>query len=261
MDEMTAVRELRARGPGRVAWTSGGRTAAAAAGGGPRHPHARTPGQAAVRRGRGGGGDHRGRGDRHAGDRRNRRRPAGHRPGLHLRAGQREGSAEHAADAIAATPDVTARDGQWIYTKRNLPDDPAKVRAKVRAKARAFFYTTDDSETRTEHEYRALTVVLGRAYAYDAEGLAKIYRALATIPGVRAAQVRDAAGRDAIALYLKGYEPGGNRNETLIDPSSHLCMGSRYVAQSYSTDWQQGDVIMSDARLTPAVVDKKGEQP
>lgn len=166
-----------------------------------------------------------------------------------------------AANAIAATLDVTARDGQWIYTKRNLPDDPAKVRAKVRAKARAFFYTTDDSETRTEHEYRALTVVLSRAYAYDAEGLAKVYRALAAIAGVRAAQVQDAAGRDAIALYLKGYEPGGNRNETLIDPSSHLCTGSRYVAQSDSTDWQQGDVIMSDARLTPAVVDKKGEQP
>ncbi|MDN3021079.1 CU044_5270 family protein [Streptomyces sp. S.PB5] len=144
---------------------------------------------------------------------------------------------------------------------RSLPDDLAKVRAK----ARAFYYATDPSETRTEHEYRALTVVLSRAYVYDPEGLAKIYRALATIPGVRAAQVEDAAGRDAIALYLKGDDSARFRNETLLDPGTYLCTGFRDVALSGPTDsgteWKKGDAIISGARVALAVVDDKGERP
>ncbi|CAM5592105.1 hypothetical protein SGLAM104S_01338 [Streptomyces glaucescens] len=65
---------------------------------------------------------------------------------------------------------------------QSLPDDPRQVRARVRA----FFHATDASETRTEHEYRAL----------------------ATIPGVRAADAPGTAGRDAIALYLYQEGPG-----------------------------------------------------
>ncbi|MFD3929980.1 CU044_5270 family protein [Streptomyces sp. NPDC058614] len=221
-------------------------------------------------------------------------------PGYTLELGSAKALLNDAADAIAAGPAVTARDGQWIYTKtvetnvtddekpgpqtsenwtkyadpkmedgragddhspreeyeflKSLPDDPAKVRAK----ARAFFYATDDSETRTEHEYRALTTVLSRAYVYDPEGLAKVYRALATIPGIRAAQVQDAAGRDAIALYL-----GSGGNETLIDPGTYLFTGLRFVERSAGSepDSKRSDVIISSARLSLAVVDKEGERP
>ncbi|MEU9291914.1 CU044_5270 family protein [Streptomyces sp. NPDC048275] len=140
---------------------------------------------------------------------------------------------------------------------KSLPEDPAKVRAK----ARAFFYATDVSEARTEHEYRALTVVLTRAYAYDPQGLAKIYRALATIPGVRAAQVQDVAGRDAIALYLKGDDPTADRQELLLDPSTYLYSGFRFVARSDGPDQKKGDIVISGAQLALAVVDKKGERP
>ncbi|WP_371550426.1 CU044_5270 family protein [Streptomyces sp. NBC_00554] len=221
-------------------------------------------------------------------------------PGYTLELGSAKALLNDAADVIEAGPAVTAHDGQWIYTKtvetnvtddekpgpqtsenwtkyadpkmedgragddhspreeyeflKSLPDDPAKVRAK----ARAFFYATDASETRTEHEYRALTAVLSRAYVYDPEGLAKIYRALATIPGIRAKQVQDAAGRDAVALYL-----GSSGNETLIDPSTCLYSGFRFVAGSagYEPDLKKGDVIINGARLSLAVVDKEGDRP
>lgn len=206
-----------------------------------------------------------------------------------------------AADVVAAGPSVTARDGQWIYVKsgevnltddsrpgtsetwmkyadpsmedgkagddhspreeyaflKALPDDPKKVRAK----ARAFFYATDKSETRTEHEYRALTAVLSRAYAYDAEDLAKVYRALATIPGVRAAQVQDAAGRDAIAVYLRNEDPTANRDELLLDPGTYLYSGHRWVARSAGGEWKRGDAVISGVRLAVAVVDRKDERP
>lgn len=215
----------------------------------------------------------------------------GARPGYTIELGSAKELLNEAADAIAAGPAVTAHDGQWIYTRtvetnvtdderpgphtderwtpyadpamengkagddhspreqyaflKSLPDDPAQVRAR----ARAFFSATDPSESRTEHEYRALTAVISRSYVYDPEGLAKVYRALATIPGVRAADVQDAAGRDAIALYRKGDGP---RQETLLDPRTWLCSGHRYL--------DDGEVIISGARLDARVVDGKGER-
>ncbi|MEV0177247.1 CU044_5270 family protein, partial [Streptomyces sp. NPDC050803] len=138
---------------------------------------------------------------------------------------------------------------------KSLPDDPQKVRAK----ARAFYYATDPSETRTEHEYRALTVLISRAHVYEPEGLAKVYRALATIPGVRAANVQDAAGRDAIALYRN--TDGPLSDETLLDPATYLASGYRAVGLKDDTDWKKGDVVISSAYLATAVVDKRGERP
>ncbi|GAA4012387.1 CU044_5270 family protein [Streptomyces plumbiresistens] len=226
----------------------------------------------------------------------------GARPGYTLELGSAKDLLNDAADAIAAGPAVTARDGQWIYVKsvetnltddekpgpqtdedwyayadpkmedgkagddhspreeyaflKNLPDDPAQVRAK----ARAFFYATDKSESRTQHEYRALTAVLSRAYAYDPAGLAKVYRALATIPGVQAAEVQDEAGRSAYALY-RTNAADTYRDEVLLDPATYLYAGYRHVARTGDLQWDKGDVVLSGARLVTAVVDEKGERP
>ncbi|MGW0184870.1 CU044_5270 family protein [Streptomyces sp. NPDC003362] len=130
---------------------------------------------------------------------------------------------------------------------KSLPDDPAQVRAK----ARAFFYATDPEESRTEHEYRALTAVISRSYVYDPEDLAKVYRALATVPGVRIADVVDAAGRDAIAVYREG---AGFRDETLLDPDTRLYRGFRSVSRD-------GEVEISGARVTTRVVDGEDDRP
>ncbi|MER6349672.1 CU044_5270 family protein [Streptomyces sp. NPDC001595] len=216
----------------------------------------------------------------------------GSRPGYTVELGSAEDWLKDAADAIAAGPAVTARDGQWIHTEdieinttddapdpqtdertvryadpatengkagddhsprehyaflRSLPDDPAQVRAK----ARAFFHATDPFESRTQHEYRALTAIISRSDVYDPEGLAKVYRALATVPGVRAADVQDAAGRDAVAIYRAG---AAERSELLLDPDSRRYRGSRLLDSD-------GEVVISVARLDTAVVDGEDERP
>ncbi|NGO43385.1 CU044_5270 family protein [Streptomyces ureilyticus] len=220
----------------------------------------------------------------------------GSQPGYTLELGSAKHLLNEAADVIAARRPATPRDGQWVYLKsvetnttddeqpgphtsedwikyadpsmedgkagddhspreqyaflKSLPDDPQRVRAE----ARAFFNATDPQETRTQHEYRALSALISRAYVIDPEGLAKVYRAMATIPGVRAAQVQDVEGRNAIALYLKGGGMDGGRNETLLDPTTYLASGYRFLEG-------EDQVIISGARLAMGLVDKKGERP
>ena len=219
----------------------------------------------------------------------------GSQPGYTLELGSAKDLLNEAADVIAARRPAGPRDGQWVYLKsvetnttddepgsrtneewikyadpsmedgragddhspgeqyaflKSLPDDPKRVRAE----ARAFFDATDPEETRTQHEYRALTAIISRAYVIDPEGLARVYRAMATIPGVRAAQVQDVEGRNAIALYLKGGGMDGGRNETLLDPTTYLASGYRLLEG-------ENQVIISGARLAMGLVDEKGERP
>ncbi|MFF0206128.1 CU044_5270 family protein [Streptomyces sp. NPDC005017] len=140
---------------------------------------------------------------------------------------------------------------------RTLPDDVGQIRTR----ARQFYDATDSTETRVQHEYRALTTVLSRAYAYDPDDLAKVYRALASVPGVRAADVTDVTGRGAIALYLGGTRPSADREETLLDPVTYLYRGFRYLAGSDGDGWRKGDPLISGSREAVAVVGKKGRQP
>ncbi|NGO07426.1 hypothetical protein G5C60_07100 [Streptomyces sp. HC44] len=223
----------------------------------------------------------------------------GSQPGYTLELGSAKDLLNEAAEIIAARAPASPRDGQWVYLKsvetnttddeqpgprtsedwikyadpsmedgkagddhspreqyaflRSLPDDPKRVRAE----ARAFFYATDPGETRTQHEYRALGAIISRAYVIDPEGLAKVYRAMATIPGVRAAQVQDVAGRDAIALYLKGARAGSG--QTLLDPTTYLASGYRSVERTGGGG--QDRFILGGARLAMGLVDKKGERP
>ncbi|MET9735807.1 CU044_5270 family protein [Streptomyces sp. NPDC006458] len=139
---------------------------------------------------------------------------------------------------------------------RTLPDDVQQVRAR----ARQFYDATDSTESRVQHEYRALGAVLARAYPYDPEGLAKVYRALASIPGVQAADVTDVTGRAAIALYLKGTHPSADRSEILLDPVTYLYRGFRYVATTDGDGWERGDAVISGARVAVGVVEKEGRQ-
>ncbi|MFJ5778406.1 CU044_5270 family protein [Streptomyces sp. NPDC093094] len=140
---------------------------------------------------------------------------------------------------------------------RSLPDDPEKVRAR----AVQFYSATDPYELTAEHGYRALTAVLSRSYPYDPEGLAKVYRALAAVPGVRAADVTDVTGRDAVAVYLPGKQPSAGREEILLDPVTFLYRGYRYVSGEDEQEWQEGAAVISGARTDTAVVDRKGVRP
>jgi hypothetical protein len=100
------------------------------------------------------------------------------------------------------------------------------------------------------------------------EGQAKVYRAMATIPGVRmhGHTVEDATGRQALAFYLKGAESLPDaRDELLIDPEEYTYVGYRMVAvrdnDEDGLNWREGDVVMSNARVAAALVGADGEKP
>nr|WP_237499969.1 CU044_5270 family protein [Streptomyces sp. SID8379] len=153
-----------------------------------------------------------------------------------------------------------------------LPDDPAAVLKKVRA-----YYPSgkDDPESEGEHDMRAMSVVL-ETRPMPPKALAKLYRALAAVPGAEVTPrlVHDAAGRDAIAV---GHDEKGQkvRREILIDPHTYQYLGDRWlIVKDYKESfkafpgddtpdrpWKAGDVMFQNALLDTAVVDHKGDRP
>ncbi|MFJ9968447.1 CU044_5270 family protein [Streptomyces avermitilis] len=146
----------------------------------------------------------------------------------------------------------------------SLPRDLNAVKKKARA-----FYPSDGHLSRTQHNFRALKG-LADSYPAPPQGLATVYRALATVPGVKAARATDVLKRDAIAIYLPGSEQEGSlREEFLLNPQTYLYMGSRWIAQKDNQDpdanpgdrWKKGDVIIDNSQKQVALVDEKNERP
>ncbi|WP_143204915.1 CU044_5270 family protein [Streptomyces sp. CB02009] len=145
-----------------------------------------------------------------------------------------------------------------------LPRDPNEAKRKARA-----FLPGDGSESTTQHDFRVLQILV-RAYPAPPQGLATVYRALATVPGVEAARAVDVLKRDAIAVYLPGSEQAGSlREEVLLDPQTYLYSGSRWIAQKDNQDpdasagdrWRKGDVIIDESRGAVSLVDEENERP
>ncbi|GAA3639159.1 CU044_5270 family protein [Streptomyces chitinivorans] len=161
----------------------------------------------------------------------------------------------------------------------SLPDDPEKVLERIR-----WFYPSngtrpsDDApeEPDDAHHYRAAGVLI-KSYPMAHQGLARLYRALATVDGVKVVDhlVEDAAGRDAIALYFEGDEKGPagfpeTRDLLLIDPTTYTYLGTRStVAEEFSEElpdgtehgMRQGQVLWDTAILRTALVDAEGRRP
>ncbi|GAA1368904.1 CU044_5270 family protein [Streptomyces beijiangensis] len=102
-----------------------------------------------------------------------------------------------------------------------LPADPAKVKAA----ARTFYPSAGSAESRTQHDFRALSL-LAMSSPADPRGLAKVYRAMATVPGLQAVQTMDAAGRDAIGICLPDSKSPTMRELLLLDPATYRYSGS-----------------------------------
>ncbi|MFF1835227.1 CU044_5270 family protein, partial [Streptomyces sp. NPDC058231] len=165
------------------------------------------------------------------------------------------------------------RTSQQVYrAAEKLPDDPAQLLKKVRS-----FYPTGHTaesppEAEAQHTFRAMGLMV-EAYPIAPDALARIYRALATVPGVRVTDhlVKDAAGREAIAITRK--EDGSHeQREILINPRDYSYAGLRFVAaEDYEVKspftagppgtYKAGDVLNSEARVMAAVVDAKGQKP
>ncbi|MER5180644.1 CU044_5270 family protein [Streptomyces sp. NPDC002896] len=153
---------------------------------------------------------------------------------------------------------------------QQLPDDPEALLEK----ARKFYPSGKGSkETPAEHDFRALSVLLD-SYPMPPEGLAKLYRALATVPGVDVGHqlVKDVAGRDAIEIHRNGGAKATTRTEILIDAHTYEPVGRRWIvvrdyAEKYpggdtpERPWKEGDIVIQSARLDAAVVDEKGQLP
>ncbi len=144
----------------------------------------------------------------------------------------------------------------------DLPNDATEVKKR----ARTFYPDKDNAETEPQHDFRALSI-LAMSRPVHPQGLAAVYRAMATVPGVKAAQVTDAAGRDAIALYLPADGRGSLGSEFLIDPRTGLYSGSRSVALKDNQDpdvgpsdhYKKGDVVIDHVILKTALVDEEGD--
>ncbi|MFD4945930.1 CU044_5270 family protein [Streptomyces sp. NPDC058239] len=168
------------------------------------------------------------------------------------------------------------RTSRQIYRAANeLPDDPERLLEKVRS-----FYPTGHTaesppEGRAQHSFRAMGLMV-QAYPIAPAALARIYRALATVPGVHVTDhlVKDAAGREAIAITRK--EDGiHQQREILLDPHDFGYAGMRsVVTEDYKyaqptggkvklppEQFKAGQVLTSEARVEVAVVDAKGEKP
>lgn len=167
------------------------------------------------------------------------------------------------------------RTARQVYRAANeLPDDPARLLAEIRA-----FYPTGHTaesppEGKAQHSFRAIGL-MAEAYPVAPAALARIYRAMATIPGVRVTGhlVKDAAGREAIAITRK-EDSGHERREILLDPHDFGYVGMRFVVtedytyklvagktQGTTFEFKAGQILTSEARIEAAVVDSKGEKP
>lgn len=123
----------------------------------------------------------------------------------------------------------------------DLPSDPAEVRKLARA-----FYPSED-EPVARHDFRALSM-LAMSWPADPKGLAAVYRAMATVPGVRAVRTQDALGRPVIGIRFPG-RPG----LLLLDAVTFRYAGSGGM---YSPVGDGADAVMKTA-----LVGREGERP
>ncbi|MFJ7194282.1 MULTISPECIES: hypothetical protein [unclassified Streptomyces] len=167
----------------------------------------------------------------------------------------------------------TAR--EEVYRAANtLPDDPARLPATIRSFHPTGRTAGSPPEAGARHSFRA-TGLVAEACPVAPAGLARIHRAMATIPGVQVTGhlVKDAAGREAIAITRK-EDSGHEQPEILLDPHDFGYVGQRFVvtedctyglsngeAQGPTSGFGAGQILTSDARVEAAVVDAEGEKP
>ncbi|MFI6081856.1 CU044_5270 family protein [Streptomyces sp. NPDC051217] len=153
-----------------------------------------------------------------------------------------------------------------------LPDDRSEVLDKVLR-----FYPADSAapETPEEHAFRALGLMFTEQPIVHPKGLAKVYRAMAEIPGMEASRVTDVAGRETVAIGRKDSGgPDADIRMYLLDPVTGLPVGRQWLAgkDSRTADqakavrerdavWNKGDVFMADLVLDSALVAKDHERP
>lgn len=154
----------------------------------------------------------------------------------------------------------------------DLPQgDPAEVLKRARA-----FYPAPKGESRAQHDFRAVSVVLD-TYPADPGGMAAVFRALKTVDGIGALDhlVTDAQGAKVIAVHGRRGKEQRTENQLLFDPRTMACVGSRTVVLRDFTLGEPGDepknapppprmkkgeVLINGLTLKQALVAHKGDR-
>ncbi|MEV5674133.1 CU044_5270 family protein [Streptomyces sp. NPDC052164] len=176
-----------------------------------------------------------------------------------------------AAEKDQSDDDRSARE---IYrAAARLPEDPAALLAEVRRLYPADTSGQTRSETEEQQTFRGLSVLL-ESYPLPPAAVARIYRAMATLPGVGITGhlVKDAAGREAIAV-TRDEQGTHERREILLSPYDYTYAGQRFVVtEDYEMKMPEGmpgpgqkftagDITINEARTAAAVVDAEGDKP
>ncbi|WP_103534782.1 CU044_5270 family protein [Streptomyces sp. SM11] len=177
---------------------------------------------------------------------------------------------DKAAENDASDTDYrTARESYRIAA--GLPEDPEALLAELRKVFPTGSGPDGPPEAKDEHSFRALSVLL-ESYPLPPDAMARIYRAMATVGGVKVTDhlIRDASGREVIAVTRK-YDGSDSRREILIDPVDYSYAGERdVVTRTHEISGpdgtepmvsKRGDVLIDLARTKAAVVDAKGQKP
>ncbi|MFF0263107.1 CU044_5270 family protein [Streptomyces microflavus] len=177
---------------------------------------------------------------------------------------------DKAAENDASDTDYrTARESYRIAAA--LPEDPEALLARLREVFPTGSGPDGAPEAKDEHSFRALAVLL-ESYPIPPDALARIYRAMATVGGVKVTDhlIRDASGREVIAVTRK-YDESDSRREILIDPVDYSYAGNRdVVTRTHEVPapeglapivQKRGEVLIDIARTHAAVVDAKGQKP
>ncbi|MFH9616862.1 CU044_5270 family protein [Streptomyces pratensis] len=195
-----------------------------------------------------------------------------------LKSGDQQGEVEYDPDSWTPYGNAAAekdrsdddRSAREIYEAADdLPDDPAALLAEVRE----LYPSGDTPEGEAQQTFRGLSVLV-ESYPLAPDALARIYRAMATVPGVEITDhlVKDAAGREAIAV-TQDEEGTHQRREILLSPYDYSYAGLRFVVtEDHEMDLPKGikginkklaagDITITQARTAAAVVDARGAKP
>ena len=142
-------------------------------------------------------------------------------------------------------------------TYRMLDTLPADAEGTLKALREKNAIADTKGASQAQNDYQEIIVLL-TADVVPSRGLASLYRAFATLPGLRLTDhlVETAAGRRAVAVtYALEANPKSGRarlDQWLIDPQTYRITGVRLV--------EGGKVVGGDSLVARAVVDKAGER-
>ncbi|GAW50844.1 MULTISPECIES: CU044_5270 family protein [unclassified Nocardioides] len=178
--------------------------------------------------------------------------------------------ADHASDSTRVdvqplVDDETPTPAEWWDFLTTLPADPEALLARLRTDGPV----DGEGATQAARDFDAVTASLTNAPVLPPQAHARLFRALATIPGVEIDEdaAPDLAGRDVLAVVFTGETQDGsavrNRHELLLDPSTYAYRGDRVTALEDGTlaggsPVSEGERWYDGVLVDTAVVDRPG---